>query len=948
MVDKSKSQKLKWLQRLTHDEFLEQALLPLFKRMGYEKIAYRHPEGKNLDAMFRYEDSFGEIIYAFLQAKLPSLSSDNLDIQSEILANFERTFADEHSAEFKSKECIIATSGQIDNEVVQAIQRFCSEYHYDVRLLDGEKILQSAEKYGINQALEENISEDGFYGMIGRNPQMLELFDLIKRVAQTDASVLIMGETGTGKEVVAHAIHRLSRRRSGPFISISCATIPEVLIESELFGIASGAATGVRSRGGIFERADGGTLYFNEVGEIPLKFQPKLLRALSERTFRRVGETREISFDARFIASTNRNLESLVMEGQFRADLYYRINVISIYLPPLRERKEDIPLLVNHFISKYANEYVSRDITISQQALEFLESYEWPGNVRELENMISKAIVLAGDKKVMTVEDFHSLKERYIIQKPKETKTSTFTIDTFIKVTTQEKQENSQKVKEFLQKAGFFIGDEMNATQFSVSSDNPALKRYGAIPVKILHHSKPTPESIREFYSDCKFNGVAENGLGFITVPPQLDTAVALQMFVHRSESGFTIVPFTIYAIERALYEDRCLKEVFDTIKLWKGETDLFGLSTPIRDPLWFFGREKVIDEIQEYIQSLQFVGIWGVRKVGKTSLLYQLMQKLRNDVHAYVDLQSVSSNVGALFSKVLDGFERDIKLKFPDIKLPRLRKTFKKTSDGIISEFTDAIVKLHDRVEGKRNNAKFILFIDEVDRLFPNKKGDVSGFSEYGSFLATIRGLSQNYGFFVCIASGVEPTINLALLPGVGSIENPTYNFFKEVYLSYFERQEIDEMIERIASQLGIAFTESALNFVYERTCGHPYLSRLLCSAIMKIREKKPKITINEARQGLKFLLSSPVFTEGVRHLRWLWDYLSDEEKEIIRKAKANELGAFLSANDEKERLKEAVNKLIRLGYLKPEVMATSATEEGYRILPPIFEKYLVGMGLI
>jgi hypothetical protein len=186
-----------------------------------------------------------------------------------------------------------------------------------------------------------------------------------------------------------------------------------------------------------------------------------------------------------------------------------------------------------------------------------------------------------------------------------------------------------------------------------------------------------------------------------------------------------------------------------------------------------------------------------------------------------------------------------------------------------------------------------------------------------------------------------VEPTINLAVLPGTVSKENPTYNFFKELYLPYFERQEMNEMIERIASQLGIAFTETALKYVYEQTCGHPYLSRLLCSAIMKIRGKNPQITDDEARQGLDYLLSSSVFTEGVRHLRWLWDYLSDEEKEMIKKAKKNELKEFLSSCNNNACITETVNKLVRLGYLQPFA-------EGYRILPPIFANHLMAMGLI
>ncbi len=886
MVDKSKPQKLELLQSLNHDELLEQVLLPLFKRMGYEKIAYRHPDGKNLDAMLRYEDSFGEIIDAFLHAKLPALSSDNLDIQNEILANFERTFADKNGVEIKPKECVIATSGQIDDEVVQAIQRFSSEHHYDVRLLDGEKILQLAEKYRIYWTLEEYASEDGF---TSRNPQMCGEFNrLVQQWKNMDH------ESQEGRLAAAEFYDRVLF----PLIKEHFLNNPQNHPKRNYYGLIL------------------------SVGMSP---EPLILSILALKPER-------VAF--LYTADTEQYLDRIIDETGLSVNQTEKREISS-------SNVTDIYDAIMHLYEKWGKRSdIAIDITGGKKAM--VTGAAMAGVVLGADiYYVDNARYLPKLRRPDPGSEFLSVLPNPLEGFARYKRTLTFQIDAIIKETIHENQEDGQKVREFFQKAGFSIDGKMNALQFSVSSDNPALKRYGAIPVRILHHDKPTSESIREFYSDCKSNGVAENGLGFITVPPQLDTAVAMQMFVHRSESGFTIVPFTIYAIEQPLYENRCLKEVFDTIKLWKGEADLFGLSTPIRDPLWFVGREKVMDEIQEYIQSLQFVGIWGVRKVGKTSLLYQLTRKLENDVHAYVDLQAVSPNVSALFSKVLDGFERDIKLKFPNIELPKLGETCKKTSDGIISEFTDAIVKLRDRVEGESENAKFILFIDEVDRLFPSEYSNASGFSEYSSFLAAIRGLSQNYGFFVCVASGVEPTINLALLPGAGSVENPTYNFFKEVYLSYFEQQEMDEMIERIASQLGIAFTEAALNFVYEQTCGHPYLSRLLCSAIMKIRENKPKITINEARRGLKFLLSSPVFTEGVRHLRWLWNYLSDVEKEIVRKAKTNELEAFLSANDEKESLKEAVNKLIRLGYLESK-------EEGYRILPPIFEKYLVGMGLI
>ena len=390
MADKSKSPKLRWLQSLDHDEFLEQAILPLFKRMGYEKIYYCHPELQNLDAMFRYEDSFGEIIHAFLHVKLPSLSSDNLDIQNEILANFERTFSDEHSAEFKPKECIIATLGQIDDEVFQAIQLFSSENHYDIRLLDGEKILQLAEKYRIDWTF-------GFDNIIGESPKMKEVKEKVRRVAQTDANLLLLGESGTGKGMFAQAIHSASPRAKASFIPVNCGAIPETLLESELFGHEKGASTGATfQKPGIFELANKGTIFLNELGDAPLSLQVKLLQVIESKRIQRLGGTKTIEADVRIIATTNQDLEEKMRKGEFREDLYYRLNII-IFIPPLRERKEDIPLLAEYFLQKYSVEMNRKIVGFSKAAMDILKSYNWPGNIRELGNTIENTVVFANN-----------------------------------------------------------------------------------------------------------------------------------------------------------------------------------------------------------------------------------------------------------------------------------------------------------------------------------------------------------------------------------------------------------------------------------------------------------------------------------------------------------------------------------------------------------------------
>ncbi|MGQ9630493.1 MAG: sigma-54-dependent transcriptional regulator [bacterium] len=248
---------------------------------------------------------------------------------------------------------------------------------------------------------EENLSlrrEAGMAtmeGMVGRSPEMKELYELIEKVAQSKSSVLIRGESGTGKELVARAIHARSPRRDMPFVTVNCVALPENLLESELFGHERGAFTGaIKRKLGKFEIADGGTVFLDEVGDTPPSIQAKLLRVLQDRSFERVGGNETISVDVRVIAATNKNLERAVERGEFRDDLYFRLNVIPIIVPPLRERREDIPLLVRHFLDKYAKEIKKLPLSIEEDALEALTKYDWPGNVRELENCIERLVVL--------------------------------------------------------------------------------------------------------------------------------------------------------------------------------------------------------------------------------------------------------------------------------------------------------------------------------------------------------------------------------------------------------------------------------------------------------------------------------------------------------------------------------------------------------------------------
>jgi formate hydrogenlyase transcriptional activator len=245
-------------------------------------------------------------------------------------------------------------------------------------------------------------------GIVGSSAALMEITDLVRIVARTDSTVLIQGETGTGKELIARAIHNCSRRRDRPFIKLNCAAIPAALLESELFGYERGAFTGAVTRKlGRFELADGGTLFLDEIGDMPLELQAKVLRVLQEQEFERLGSVNTHKVDVRVVAATNQDLAALITERQFRSDLYYRLNVFPISLPPLRDRPEDIPLLVAHFARIYA-ERMKRDIrNIPTQSMLALQRYPWPGNIRELQNVVERATILTfGD--VLSVPDLPS------------------------------------------------------------------------------------------------------------------------------------------------------------------------------------------------------------------------------------------------------------------------------------------------------------------------------------------------------------------------------------------------------------------------------------------------------------------------------------------------------------------------------------------------------------
>ena len=317
-------------------------------------------------------------------------------------------------SEFPDVPVIMITAHGTVDSAVEAIK--LGAFDYITKPFEQDELKQVISKAVRSRELGKNnissMDEKARAALVGASPAMQDVFKIIDKVADTPSTVLITGESGTGKELVASALHTGSSRKSKPFIRINCAAIPKDLMESELFGYERGAFTGaVSSKPGRFELADEGSLFLDEIGEIPVEMQVKLLRALQESEFERVGGIRTLKVDVRLIAATNRDLKTLIAEGRFREDLYYRLAVVPIALPPLRDRREDIPLLIGHFIEKYNRRLGKRVERIDEEALKQLVAYGWPGNIRELENLMERSVLFADGPAIHATSLPDSLRE---------------------------------------------------------------------------------------------------------------------------------------------------------------------------------------------------------------------------------------------------------------------------------------------------------------------------------------------------------------------------------------------------------------------------------------------------------------------------------------------------------------------------------------------------------
>jgi len=309
-------------------------------------------------------------------------------------------------------DVIMVSALNLARKAVDAIK--LGAYDYITKPYEPEDILSTVNRVVSKQRLHKQLNflrreveeSRGFDQIISQNKTMIEIFDLIKKVAYTSTNIMIIGESGTGKELIARSIHRSGNRKNGPFVAINCAAIPSELMESEMFGHEKGAFTGAHTRTiGKFEYANGGTLFLDEISALRSDLQAKLLRVLQEREIERIGSNKPIKVDIQVISATNTNLENAVIQGQFRQDLYFRLNVVPISIPPLRERREDIPLLAKHFLNKFNIAFNKKIPGFTEKALDALIRYHWPGNIRELENLIERIVVLSSGDEVIDLKD---------------------------------------------------------------------------------------------------------------------------------------------------------------------------------------------------------------------------------------------------------------------------------------------------------------------------------------------------------------------------------------------------------------------------------------------------------------------------------------------------------------------------------------------------------------
>jgi hypothetical protein len=440
----------------------------------------------------------------------------------------------------------------------------------------------------------------------------------------------------------------------------------------------------------------------------------------------------------------------------------------------------------------------------------------------------------------------------------------------------REENPNYRSINQFFSQAGFRIRD-LNSVNLLLSSEHPNYKKFGDIHVCLCGDKPLHVETIRDIHEEANklHDGNLSGRIAFAVVAKAPESGARFQIYAYRSEHNFTIIPIGQAAISRALQEGTSAAELDIQIRQYLGESDLYGISTPVTDVLSFFGRSKIIDEIIEYLNRWQPIGLFGIRKMGKTSLIGQLKERLSDCAVAVLDLQNTPKDCNLIYTQIVREFVRDIEFKNPDSKILSVDGLSSETDP--VSVFSDSMLKLHDawsdNQQGTQNS--FILILDEVDRMLPTESD--AGFQDFEPFLAALRGLFQQHRFLIPIVISVDPSISRT--SRWDERDNPMFKFFKELFLSPFEREECFEMITNIGEQMGMRYDNESLELLFREANGHPFVTRQLCSIIVSNLESRPaQVSKEHVLQAIE-----GYFERRDTYFESTWEHFDTVEEQIM-----------------------------------------------------------------
>jgi tetratricopeptide (TPR) repeat protein len=489
---------------------------------------------------------------------------------------------------------------------------------------------------------------------------------------------------------------------------------------------------------------------------------------------------------------------------------------------------------------------------------------------------------------------------------------------------------------EFFKQSGFEVTRELKE-ELSISSNHPRYAKFGNILVQILVTKPLYSSDIRNVFNNAqkKYQGKVEGKIAFVIVSTPPESGVYHQIYTYKSENAFTIIPLSDVLLKKSIIDSVCAQELEKNISLFTGQGDLYSNNSPIVDPLNFFGRERIIDELLDYINNLQHVGLFGMRKIGKTSLIWQLKERLSKHLVAYVDLQEVPKDCNYLYKKLIEELTRDFKFKFPHDTLPELELMPYNPRGDAKMDFSSDLLTLNDYLQEKYGSTKIVLLLDEIEQLIPGSLEE-DGFRSFNEFLGAIRGISQRYRFLVSIVVGVNPRITRT--DRWGTKDNPMFQFYKEVFLPFFNEKDCSRMITRIGEQLGLTYTTESQTRIYEETGGHPFITRQLCSLILgKVSHRPCQIQVDQVEEAASYYLEN-----RTDYLESIWQRLSRIEQDLV--VKIVKQGPCLPEQVIPEKLPADRKKVLRKGVLNLTENSLIKKSDGkYVISADLFKEWVL-----